>query len=137
MTEEMKSKLVKILEDNTQWPLIIEGVASADLPTSIIIPASTPSNELGIVASETGLKYPSWVMEIMIKSKKSKKILICIDNLDTVPAEDQEKFYGMIKHKGINGFKFPKETQIIITAKNVDKISRRISSLAIIFKMEK
>lgn len=133
----MKSKLVKILKDNTQWPLIIEGVTSIDFPSSIIIPASAPSSELGIVAGETGLKYPSWVMEIMIKAKKSTKILVCIDNLDTIPTEDQEKFYGMIKYKGINGFKFPKDTQIIITTKNANKISRKISSLAIIFKMEK
>ena len=136
MTEEMKSKLVKILKDNTKWPLIIEGVSSANFPTSIVVPATTPSSELGIIPGETGLKYPAWAMEIMIKAKKSKKIIVCIDGLDEISQEEQEKFYGMIKYKGVNGFKFPEGTQIIITAKNTKKISKRISSLALSFEVE-
>lgn len=136
MTEEIKEKLVKILKDNTKWPLIIEGVTSKNFPTSIVIPAITPSSELGIVASDTGLKYPSWAMEIMIKSKKSKKVIVCIDGLDKISLEEQEKFYGMIKYKGVNGFKFPEGTQIIITTKNATKISKRISSLALSFNVE-
>lgn len=136
MTEEIKEKLVKILKDNTKWPLIIEGVTSKNFPTSIVIPASTPSSELGIVAGETGLKYPSWAMEIIIKAKKSKKVIVCIGGLDEISLEEQEKFYGMIKYKGVNGFKFPEGTQIIITAKNATKISKRISSLALSFKVE-
>ena len=136
MTEEMKSKLVKILKDNTKWPLIIGGVSSANLPTSVVIPATTPSSELGVIPSETGLKLPSWAMEILLKAKKSKKIIVCIGGLDEISQEEQEKFYGMIKYKGVNGFKFPEGTQIIITAKNTKKISKRISSLALSFKVE-
>ena len=136
MTEEMKSKLVKILKDNTKWPLIIEGVSSANFPTSVVIPATTSSSELGIIPSETGLKLPSWAMEILLKAKKSKKIIVCIGELDEISQEEQEKFYGMIKYKGVNGFKFPEGTQIIITAKNTNKISKRISSLALSFKVE-
>ena len=136
MTEEMKSKLVKILKDNTKWPLIIEGVSSANFPTSIVIPATTPSSELGVIPGETGLKLPTWAMEILLKAKKSKKIIVCIGGLDEISQEEQEKFYGMIKYKGVNGFKFPERTQIIITAKNTKKISKRISSLALSFKVE-
>ena len=136
MTEEMKSKLVKILKDNTKWPLIIEGVSSANFPTSIVIPATTPSSELGVIPGETGLKLPTWAMEILLKAKKSKKIIVCIGGLDEISQEEQEKFYGMIKYKGVNGFKFPEGTQIIITAKNTKKITKRISSLALSFKVE-
>ena len=93
MTEEMKSKLVKILKDNTKWPLIIEGVSSANFPTSVVIPATTPSSELGIIPSETGLKLPSWAMEILLKVKKSKKIIVCIGELDEISQEEQEKFF--------------------------------------------
>lgn len=136
MTEEMKAKLVKFLKDNTKWPLIIEGVSSANFPTSIVIPATTPSSDLGIISSETGLKYPAWAMEIMIKAKKTKKIIVCIGGLDEISQEEQEKFYGMIKYKGVNGFKFPEGTQIVITAKNAKNISKRILSLALVYKVE-
>lgn len=136
MTEEIKSKLVKILNDNTKWPLIIEGVSSSNFPTSIVIPATTPSSELGVIPGETGLKLPNWAVEILLKTKKSKKIIICIESLDEISQEEQEKFYGMIKYKGVNGFKFPEKTQIVITAKNAKNISTKISSLAIAFKVE-
>ena len=136
MTEEMKVKLVKILKNNTKWPLIIEGVSSDNFPTATVIPATTPSSDLGIIPGETGLKYPAWAMEIMIKAKNSKKIIVCIGGLDQISQVEQEKFYGMIKYKGVNGFKFPEGTQIIITAKNAAKISKKISSLALSFKVE-
>ena len=136
MTEEMKFKLVKILKDNTKWPLILEGVTSSNFPTSIVIPATIPSSELGIISTETGLKYPAWLMQVMIKAKQSNKILICISDLDQLSTEDQEKFYGMIKYKGINGYKFPDGTQIIITVSDMTKISKRISSLTLTLKVE-
>ena len=136
MTKEMNAKLVKILKDNTKWPLIIEGVSSANFPTATIIPATTPSSDLGIIPDTTGLKYPAWAKEIMIKAKKSKKIIVCIGGLDDILQEEQEKFYGMIKYKGVNGFKFPEGTQIVITVKNAKNISKRISSLALSFKAE-
>lgn len=136
MTEEMKTKLAKILKDNTKWPLIIEGVSCSNFPTSIIIPANTPSSNLGIIPGETGLEYPVWATEIIEKSKKSKKIIVCISNLDEISQEEQEKFYGMIKYKGINGFKFPEQAQIILPVKNTEKISKRILNLALSFKLE-
>ena len=138
MTEEMKSKLVKILKDNTKWPLIIEGVSSTNLPTSVVIPATTPSSELGVIPSETGLKLPSWAMEILLKAKKSKKIIVWIGGLDEISQEEQEKFYGMIKYNGVNGYKFPAGTQIIIPIKkgNLSKINERIVSLCLNFDVE-
>ena len=135
MIEEIKSKLVKILKNNTKWPLIIEGVSTSNFPMAIAISANIPSSELGIISSETGLKFPTWAMEIMIKAKKSKEIIVCIDGLDKITPENQEKFYGLIKYKGVNGFKFPEETQIVIPVENAKNISKRISSLALFYKV--
>ena len=137
MTEEMKIKLATILKDNTKWPLIIEGVSSANFPTSIVIPATTPSSELGIIPSENGLQYPAWATKIINQSKNSKKVIVCINGLDEISQEEQEKFYGMIKYKGVNGFKFPEEVQIIITVKDTNKISKKILNLALSVKVEK
>lgn len=133
----MDLKLNDILNNNSQWPLIIEGGSSNDFPSPVIIPATTPSSELGLIPSEHGLKYPFWAMEIKLKAQKSKKIIVCIDNLDAIPLEEQEKFYGMIKYKGVNGFKFPENAQIIITVSNANKISKRLANLCLIVKKEK
>lgn len=135
MTEEIKSKLVQILKDNTKWPLLLEGVSSANFSTAIVIPASIPSSELGVIPGETGLKYPTWAMEILLKAKKAKKVYVCISELDKISQEEQEKFFGLIKYKGVNGFKFPEKTQILIPVKDITKISKKIASLAIVYKV--
>ena len=136
MKEKRKSQLIDILKNNKKWPLIIESANKLKFPSAITIPANTPSENLGLIASENGIKYPTWAMQIMTKAKKSNNIIICIDSLDEIPQEDQEKFFGMIKYKGVNGFKFPEGSQIVITAKDANNISKRISGLALIFKAE-
>lgn len=127
--------LIKILKDNTKWPIVIEGVSSTDFPTSTIIPATISSSELGIIPSEEGFKLPNWLNGIIAEAKQGKTVIICIDKLDEIPVEEQEKFYGMIKYRGINGLKFPERTQIVITAKNVGNISKKILSLAVCCKV--
>ena len=134
MTEETKSKLVSVLKNNTKWPLIIEGASKDNFPTSIIVPSNIPSSELGIVSDETGYKYPNWLTNVVNKAKKSKRVLVCIDSLDKVSEEEQEKFYGLLKHKSISGFRLPEAAQIIITVKNLKKVSKRILDLSLVFK---
>lgn len=134
MTEETKSKLVSVLKNNTKWPLIIEGASKDNFPTSIVIPATVPVSELNIIPEETGYKYPNWLTNVVNKAKKSKRVLVCIDGLDKVSEEEQEKFYGLLKHKSISGFRLPEAAQIIITVKNLKKVSKRILDLSLVFK---
>jgi len=128
-------KLLKILKDNKDWPIIIEGVSVIDFSNSIVIPANIPSSQLGVIPSENGYKYPSWLMELIINSKKNNNIQICIRGLDEISQDEQQKFYGLIKYKGINGYKFPEGAQIIIPVNNLEKISKRILSLSLVYKM--
>jgi len=138
MKQETIEKLNKILKDNVKWPLVIEGVTASNFPKAIVIPAIISPSELGIIPSDTGLKYPSWVMQLMISAKKSTRNILVIDGLDRIIENEQNKFWGMLSSKGINGYKFPNETQIIIPISNgsKDKISQRILSLALYFKVE-
>lgn len=132
----MNKKLSEILKNNTKWPLIIQGASGANFPEAIIIPAEIPSADLGIIVDENGLNLPFWVKKMKEICEKNQKIVLCIENLDKISAEEQEKFCGMLKFKAINGFNFPENTQILITAGNVEKISKKILNLALIFKME-
>ena len=61
-----------------------------------------------------------------------------ITGLDEIDVDEQEKFYGMIKYNGVNGYKFPTGTQIIIPIKkgNLSKINERIVSLCLNFDVE-
>lgn len=137
MTNEEKVKLNKIFNDNKGWPLLIEGVSAKNFPHSVVISADIDSACLGVVPGETGLKYPSWVMQLNILSKKTDRVVLVIDQLDSVSQDEQEKFYGIVKYSKINGYSFPKSTQIIITVSKggIDKISTRLKSLTIPYKV--
>ena len=137
MKEERKEMLKKVIKNNKKWPLIIIGVSAKNFPKAVVLPADTPSNELGVVPSSTGQKYPAWVMSLMIKEKQNTSIVLVIDGIDSVSMEEQEKFAGMLSNKGVNGYKFPENTQILLTAKagSTDMISKRIKDLCLIFDM--
>lgn len=136
MKKEMKEKLLQILNANPKWPIIIEGVEIANIPYDVVIPASIPSRNLGIIPTEKGLVCPTWVKEITRLSQKQNPIILCIDGLDSILIQDQEKFYGLLKYKAINGYKFPQKTQIVITATNVANISEKILGLCFLAKWE-
>lgn len=137
MKKESLNKVMQILNSGLTDPIIFEGVDSEILPNPVIIPASIPSSELGIIPDDRGgYKYPAWAMELIIKSKKSDKIYLCIDGLDRLDDNEQNKFYGILKYQRINGFNFPKGTQILVLTKTADKVSIRLKSLSLIYKAE-
>ena len=135
MTDEKKEKLNKFLKNNRKWPLLIEGVSSENFSSSVIIPASISSMELGIIPTSNGQRFPLWLEELIGLMKVSKRVFVCIDRLEYLNESEQEKFYSMIKYNGINGYKFPDGTQIIIPTKKLDRISKKLSDLAIIYKV--
>lgn len=138
MKKELREKLNTIINNNRKWPLLLEGVSAVNFPNAIVIPAYIPSSELGVIPSETGLKYPSWVMQMMIKTKKSDRILLVIDGMDRIIKSEQEKFHAILKFHRINGYKFPDGTQIIIPISKggMDKVTESIKSLVMPYKVE-
>jgi len=135
---EKNRKLLEVIYNNTKYPLIIEGITKEKLPDGIYLEACVTSENIGVLPSDTGLKYPVWIMEMMIKEKRNNQIKLIISGLDDLDIEEQEKFYGVFKNKGVNGYKFPAKTQIIIPIQkgNLEKISKRLISLSLIYKVE-
>ena len=138
MTNEQKEKLAKVIRDNSNWPLLVEGVSSENFPTAVVLPATTCSSELGVKMEQNGIKFPSWLAQINEKSKTSKRVFLLIEGLNNIDSLDQEKFYGLIKYNGVNGYKLPAGTQIIIVVPNgeSEKINKRIASLTISYKVD-
>lgn len=137
MTDETMKKINKIIANNDKWPLILEGVNAEWFNNATILDANISSTELGIRNSETGFIYPNWLKQLLEKSKNIKTHnLLVIDKLENLDIEEQRKFIGLLKHKGVNGLKFPEGTQIIIVIEKgkIDKISKDIASLCIIYK---
>lgn len=134
MDNNLKLKLNKILSNNKSWPIILEGLDAKLIKDAVIINADINSQDLGIKIDDNGYVYPAFITEL----ENSKNKILVIDKLDEISVEEQEKFYGLIKYKGINGYKFPKETQIIITTKTngLSKISEDIVNLTLNFILE-
>lgn len=134
MDNNLKLKLNNILSNNKSWPIIIEGLDSKLIKDAVIIKADINSQDLGIKIDSNGYIYPNFINEL----ENSKNKILIIDKLDEISKEEQEKFNGLIKYKGINGYKFPKETQIVITTKTngLNEISQDILNLTLNFKLE-
>jgi len=137
MEKKNTIKLIKILDNNKKNNILLMGTTATNFEDAVIIPATIPSQKLGIGIDDHGeYVYPSWLKEIEEK-KTNEQILIIIDGLDKVSKDEQEKFYGILKYKGINGYSFPVQSQIVCTSKSTDqsKISDRILGLNIIYNV--
>ena len=130
------TELIKVLDKNKTNNILILGADNNIFDSAIIIPSKIPSECLGISIDDHGeLIYPQWLQEIIANNKK-ESILLVISNIDDINIEDQNKFYGILKYRGVNGYSFPQQTQIVVTSKNLtsDKISPKLLSLMITYK---
>ena len=131
-----KNELISVIKNNQSWALLIEGNVALNFENTVNLIATIPSGELGVMASENGNIYPEFAKNIDKCSKGQKRVFLCITGLDEISKDDQDKFCGMLKNKGINGYKFPENTQILIPVKNLENVSKKISDLCIIYKVK-
>lgn len=137
MNKKSLSKVMQLFDITINDPILFQGLDISLVPNAVVIPANIPSSELGIVPDGKGkYKCPTWVKELIIKSKKANKVYVCIDGLDGLTEEEQSKFYGMFKYNGINGFRFPEGTRVYGIVKDMNKVAEKIKSLALTYKVE-
>ena len=137
MNNEDKKKIAQILKDNEKWPIIVEGICAKTFKDAVVIPASIPSDELGTKIDDKGnIIFPDWLNQIKKKENLDQPIIVCIEGIEKVDPDDQQKFYGMLKYNGINGCRFSRATRIVIATSDASKISKGISDLALLVKVE-
>jgi len=134
MSVEVRNKVITLLRNRQHWPLLVEGLTVNDLPTAVILPATIKETEMGILPDVNGFKYPKWIMTILIKARDKKEIILCLDGIDALPFDEQLKFYGLLKNKGLNAFNLPEQTQIVVTAKQLEKVAPKIKNLCLLVK---
>ena len=131
---EIKQVIKDILTKFKNQSFVIAGVSAKNFPNAVVLPATTPSAELAIIPTEQNCqRYPKWLMTILIKARAKKHLLLCIDRIDMIPFSEQEKFCGLLKYKGLNGFAFPADTQIILTAQNLDHVAPAIKDFCLLY----
>lgn len=134
MSVEIRNKVITLLRNRQHWPLLVEGLTAKDLPTAVILPATIQETEMGILPDVNGFKYPKWIMTILIKARDKKEIILCLDGIDALPFDEQLKFYGLLKNKGLNAFALPEQVQIVVTVKQLEKVALKIKNLCLLVK---
>lgn len=129
-----KEKLQKIILDNIEENILIQGVTGADFRNATIINSDIASEELGLIPTEQGYIAPDWLLELQRKSAESEHNILVIDQIDKIAPIEQTKFVGLLKYKALNGAKLPDGTQILVTTTSADtaEIAPEILSLLVI-----
>ena len=133
MNEKEKEKLIKVIKNNSIWPLIIEGLKADFFKNGVFLDCSLGANQLALRISEQGYEKPTFLLSLEA-SEKNRSFLV-LENLEKLSEKEQYAFAGFLKHRGATGYKLPENTQIIIPTSNVDKLSYEIKALCLIYKI--
>ncbi len=99
MIKTRSEQLKKVMENNRDWALILEGAREEEIGEGLRIDARISEEEL----NRGGYKE---------KIKEAEKIIIA--NMDKVGYNEQEKFMSLLKDRRLNGQKLPEKVQVII-----------------------
>ena len=132
----MEAKIKEVIKNNRKWPIIIENIEAENIDNAIIINSKISNKDLGIIPNENGNKMPTWILEMILNDKKNVVSTLVISDIDQIDMIEQEKFIGILKFKGINGYSFPAGTSIVLTCRkgNYDLVSPKIKDLCIKIK---
>ena len=105
-------------------PILVDFKSSKDFNDSVIIPANIDVKELDGHYEGTEYLPPKWYSNL-------KKVLV-IDNIDTLPKEEQLKFGEILEYRKVSTFELPKDCVVILTVKEINKVSVDVLSLVAI-----
>ncbi len=127
MNEEKKELFANYIKSNIA-PILVDFINGSDIPNSIIVPATCNIEDL--TGHYLGTEYvpPKWLNQLL---KSNKQSILIIDKIDSIPKNEQIKFVEILKYRKVSTFEIPKDTIIIVTAKEINNktISETIYSL--------
>ena len=121
-----KVELLKIYLEENIVPILVDKLDISDMPNSIIINSNIKDSELVGHYEEFVYHPPKW-MEKMYQS--DEMIVLIINNIDIVSKKEQERFIEILKYRQVSTFDIPKNYRILLTAKNIKNVSKRIIDL--------
>lgn len=128
MNESKKELLINYIKNNIA-PILVDFIDGNNIPDSVILPANCQTNELIGSYNNTEFNPPKWLNKL----KESPTNILVIDKIDSIPLNEQIKFVEILKYKQVSTFELPKNTIIIVTAKQINKntINEEIYSLVV------
>ena len=99
-------------------PILVDFIFGKDLKDAVVLPANCKLEDLNGHYEGVDFLPPTWLQELQ---KDNKPKLLVIDNIDTIPKEEQLKFGEILKYRKVSTFDLPSNCIIVLTAKEINK----------------
>lgn len=126
MNTSKRELLMSYIKSNVA-PILVDFIEGKDIPSSVILPANLEKSELNGHYNNIEFLPPEWLNNL----ENTIPSILVIDKIDIISKKEQTKFIEILKYKQVSTFELPKNTIIIITAKEISErtINEEIYSL--------
>lgn len=127
MNDTKRELLMSYIKSNIA-PLLVDFIDGNSIPNSVILPANCETTELNGHYENIEFVSPKWLKKL--ENANTPTILV-IDKIDSIPKNEQTKFVEILKYRQVSTFELPKNTVIVVTAKEINEntINEEIYSL--------
>lgn len=116
-------EILKAYLDANVAPILVEKLDISDMPNSIIINSNINDSEL-VGHYEEFVYYPPKWMEKMYQT--NDMVVLIINNIDLINKKEQDRFLEILMYRQVSTFDIPDNYRILLTAKNIKNVSKRI-----------
>lgn len=126
MNDAKRELLMSYIKSNVA-PILVDFIDGNNIPNSVVLPASCEITELNGHYDNTEFVSPEWLNKL----EDSTPTILVIDKIDSIPKNEQTKFVEILKYRQVSTFELPKNTVIVVTAKEINEntINEEIYSL--------
>ena len=127
MNDAKRELLMSYIKSNVA-PILVDFIDGNNIPNSVVLPANCETSELNGHYDNIEFVSPEWLNKL--KNSNTPTILV-IDKIDSIPKNEQTKFVEILKYRQVATFELPKNTVIVVTAKEINEntINEEIYSL--------
>lgn len=127
MNDAKRELLMSYIKSNVA-PILVDFIDGNSIPNSVVLPANLEITELNGHYNNTEFVSPEWLKKL--ENANTGAILV-IDKIDSIPKNEQTKFVEILKYRQVSIFELPKNTVIVVTAKEINEntINEEIYSL--------
>lgn len=127
MNDAKRELLMSYIKSNVA-PILVDFIDGNNIPNSVVLSANLEISELNGHYDNIEFVSPEWLNKL--KNSNTPTILV-IDKIDSIPKNEQTKFVEILKYRQVSTFELPKNTVIVVTAKEINEntINEEIYSL--------
>ena len=126
MNDVKRELLMGYIKSNVA-PILVDFIDGNSIPNSVVLSANCEMTELNGHYDNTKFVSPEWLNKL----EGSTPTILVIDKIDSIPKDEQKKFVEILKYRQVSTFELPKNTVIVVTAKEINEntINEEIYSL--------